>query len=94
MSAAGSLALLLLLRLGAQLLPVRLAVLVDQSDLRRERRRAGRRVSERPRLTRLGFLILVSQGQNYVSVQDPQRHAGHGVFEVVLCGHTLIKAGV
>lgn len=73
-SAAGSLALLLLLRLGAELLPVGLAVLVDQSDLRREGRRAGGRLRVRPRLPCFGLLVLVlsGQSQNYVSVQDAQ----------------------
>lgn len=95
-SAAGPLALLLLLRLGAELLSVRLAVLVDQSDLWRERRRAGRCLSVRSRLPRFGLLVLVlgRQSQNYVSVQDAQRHAGHRVFEVVLRGEALVQAGV
>lgn len=72
-SAAGSLALLLL-RLGAELLPVGLAVLVDQSDLRREGRRAGGRLCVRSRLPCFGLLVLVlsGQSQNYVSVQDAQ----------------------
>ena len=92
--AAGALALLLLL--GTQLFPVGLAVLVDQSDLGRERGGDEGRLRVGARLPGLGLLVLVLRGesQDDVPVQDAQRHAGHGVFEVVLGGEAVVEAGV
>lgn len=94
--AAGPLALLML-RFGAELVPVGLAVLVDQSDLRREGHGGRRRLRERTRLVSFGLLVLVvlsGEGQDDVSVQDAQRHASHRVFEVVLRGEAVVEAGV
>lgn len=94
--AAGPLALLML-RFGAELVPVGLAVLVDQSDLRREGRGGRGRLRERTRLVSFGLLVLLvlsGEGQDDVSVQDAQRHASHGVFEVVLRGEAVVEAGV
>lgn len=94
--AAGPLALLML-RFGAELVPVGLAVLVDQSNLRREGRGGHGRLRVRTRRASLGLLVLVvlsGQSQDDVSVQDAQRHASHGVFEVVLRGEAVIEASV
>lgn len=90
--AAGSLALLML-RFGAELVPVGLAVLVDQSNLRWE----GRGGRGRPSVAILGLFVLFvwrRESQDDVSVQDAQRHASHGVLEVVLRGEAVIEACV
>ena len=96
--AAGAFALLLLLLLlfGAELFPVRLTVLVDQSYLRREWRGGDGGLHVRPRLAGFGLLLLVliSEGQHDVSVEDAQRHAGHRVFEVVLGGEAVVQPPV
>lgn len=93
--AVGALTLLLLL-FGAELLPVGLAVLVDQSDLRWERGGDQGGLWVRSGVVRLWLLVfvLISQGQNNVSVQDAQRHADHGVFEVVFSGQAVVEACV
>lgn len=94
--AAGPLALLML-RFGAELVPVGLAVLVDQSDLRWEGRGGHGGVRVRTRLVGFGLLLLLvlsGESQDDVSVQDAERHAGHGVFEVVLRGEAVIEASV
>lgn len=94
--AAGPLALLML-RFGAELVPVGLAVLVDQSDLRWEGRGGGGRLRVRTRLASFGLLVLVvlsGERQDDVSVQDAQRHASHRVLEVVLRGEAVVEAGV
>lgn len=96
MSAAGPLALLML-RFGAELVPVGLAVLVHQSDLGWEGRGGRRGAHVRARLVGFGlFVLFVASGesQDDVSVQDAQRHASHGVFEVVLGGEAVVEAGV
>lgn len=95
-SAAGPLALLML-RFGAELVPVGLAVLVNQSDLRWEGRGGHGRLRVRARLVSVGLLVLfVSSGesQDDVSIQDAQRHTGHGVFEVVLSGEAVVESCV
>lgn len=86
-----------MLRFGAELVPVGLAVLVDQSDLRREGRGGHGGVRVRARPVSFGLLVLfVSSGesQDDVSIQDAQRHTGHGVFEVVLRGEAVVEARV
>lgn len=95
-SAAGPLALLML-RFGAELVPVGLAVLVDQPDLRWEGRGGHGRRRVRARLLSFGlFVLFVSGGesQDDVSIQDAQRHAGHRVFEVVLRGEAVVESCV
>lgn len=94
MPAAGALALLLLF--GTELFPVGLAVLVNQSDLGREGRGDEGRLRVMSRLASLWLLVLILSGesQNDVSVQDAQRHAGHGVFEVVLSGEAVVEPRV
>lgn len=98
MPAAGAFALLLLLLLlfGAELFPVRLAVLVNQSYLRREGRGGDGGLHVRSRLPSFGLLLLVliGEGQHDVSVEDAQRHAGHRVFEVVLGGEAVVEPRV
>lgn len=94
--AAGPLALLML-RFGAELVPVGLAVLVDQSNLRWEGRGGRGRLCVRTRLVSFGLFVLFilsGESQDDVSIQDAQRHASHGVFEVVLRGEAVIEAGV
>ncbi|TNN74821.1 Wiskott-Aldrich syndrome protein [Liparis tanakae] len=93
--AAGPLALLLLLLFGIELLPVRLAVLVNQSDLGREGGGAEGRLLARARLESFGLVVVLSgERQDDVSVQDAQRHAGHRVLEVVLGGEAVVEPRV
>lgn len=95
--AAGALALLVL-RFGAELVPVGLAVLVDQSNLGRDGRGGRGRLRVRPRLRSFGLLLLLlvlsGESQDDVSIQDAQRHARHRVFEVVLRGEAVVEARV
>lgn len=90
--AASALPLLLLL-FGVDLVPVGLAVLVDQSDLRWEGCGADGRLRVSPCLAGFWPLVLVLSGerQNDVSIQDAQSHTGHGVLEVVLGGETVVE---
>lgn len=86
-------ALPLLLLFGVGLVPVGLAVLVDQSDLRWEGCGADRRLRVGPCLTGFWPLVLILSGerQNNVPIQNAQSHAGHGVLEVVLGGETVVE---
>lgn len=94
MPAAGALPLLLLL--GADLFPVGLAVLVNQSDLGWEWCGGEGGLQVRPRLAsfRLLLLVLSGQRQDDVSIEDAQRHAGDRVLEVVLGGEAVVQPGV
>lgn len=91
--AAGAFTLLLF---GAELLPVGLAVLVNQSDLWWEWRGDEGRLRVRSRLPFFGLFVLVLSGQSQddVPVQDAQRHAGHRVFKVVLGGEAVVEPRV
>lgn len=95
-SAAGPLALLML-RFGAELVPVGLAVLVNQSDLRWEGPGGHRRLQVQVRLVSFGLFVLFvpsGESQDDVSIQDAQRHTSHGVFEVVLGGEAVVESCV
>lgn len=86
-----------MLRFGAELVPVGLAVLVDQSNLRWEGRGGHGRLRVRTRLVSFGLFVLVvlsGESQDDVSIQDAQRHTSHSVFEVVLRGEAVIEASV
>ena len=105
MSPAGAFGLL---RLKAQLLPVGLAVLVDEPDLRlggvceqRLRVRGGRVAGLLVVLApaawgSVGAELVVRGGEGHhdVSVQNAQSHACHRVFEVVLRGQAVVQAAV
>lgn len=93
--AAGSFTLLMLW-FGADLLPVGLAVLVNQSNLRWEGCGGDRRLHVRSRLASFGLVVLVLSGQSQddVSIQDAQRHTGHRVLEVVFGGKAVVQSCV
>lgn len=92
---------------GALLLPVGLAVLVDEAHLglrgellegwRRGMRRGWRRGAMMVVLVvtfRLHRAVRGGQGLHDLAVQDPQGHSGYGVFEVVLGGEAVIETSV
>lgn len=86
-----------MLRFGAELVPVGLAVLVNQSDLRWEGPGGHRRLQVQVRLVSFGLFVLFvpsGESQDDVSIQDAQRHTSHGVFEVVLGGEAVVESCV
>lgn len=94
-------------KVGAELLPVGLTVLVDEADLRlggELRGQVVRRGWWRRRVVVgvsvvMGVLVLRGgiqggEGLHYLPVQDAEGHAGHRVLEVVLGGQAVVQPPV
>lgn len=87
-------------KVGAELLPVGLTVLVDEADLRLggELRWQSLRRGRWVRVV-MGVLVLRGgiqggEGLHYLPVQDAEGHAGHRVLEVVLGGQAVVQPPV